>query len=566
MSYKTMYRKWRPTTFDDVVGQESVIQTLKSQILNNSISHSYLFSGTRGTGKTSTAKILSRAVNCLNRDGANPCNSCEICSSIFDEKLMDIIEIDAASNNGVDDVREIRENVKYPPSNAKYKVYIIDEVHMLSTGAFNALLKTLEEPPEYVIFILATTEPHKIPATILSRCQTFEFKRVSKKASTVRLIHVLEQMNVQYEEEAIDLIIQNSDGALRDALSMLDKCIDLNDNSLTVANVTESMGLIMDDVLFEFCDALIHREVNRVFNVINELNSSGKDINQFVKRVIFHFRNGMLIQIGSDTNIINESTQYIERAKTQFESVSVTTLIRWINVVSQLENELKWTSNARILLEVAIAKLIYPIYDVSYETLIERLDKLEQSIEFGNYKSVEIKRESSQQSGVQIQKIPEKEQVQHNKQEQSIEQTQEINIEKEQTKSKNENVEILTQEPKAFDDISKNWQKILSIINNRETRLYAFVLEGIPKKIEDGTLLIGFDDGLALYVDMLSRASNKAILESVISEYIKSPIKVKCVFNSEFSDDIEEQSVDSADEIDMIKQFVGEDINIEICE
>lgn len=381
MSYTALYRKWRPMIFDEVVGQDQVIQTIRSQVKNKSIPHAYLFSGTRGTGKTSTAKILSRAVNCLQRDGENPCNTCEICKGILEESLMDIIEIDAASNNGVDDVRELRENVKYPPSKAAYKVYIIDEVHMLSTGAFNALLKTLEEPPHYVIFILATTEPHKIPATILSRCQRFDFKRVSKEANQERIGYILEQMGVEYEKEAIDLIIQNADGAVRDALSLLDKCIDSSGKPLTLEHVMNSLGLVMDNVLFEFSRAMIDKDTEMLFNQLDHLNENGKDFTQFLKRLIVHYRNYMMVKVGADVDrMVKESEAYIELMADQVEGVSINTLIRWINILSTLESELKWTSQGRILFEVAIAKLINPLYDTSLEGLIERIEQLEKGV------------------------------------------------------------------------------------------------------------------------------------------------------------------------------------------
>ena len=232
--HKALYRVYRPKTFEDVVGQEHIVKTLKNQIKNNNIGHAYLFSGTRGTGKTSTAKIFARAVNCLNPINEEPCNECEICRDTLNDNIMDVVEIDAASNNSVDDIRELRESVKYTPSKAKYKVYIIDEVHMLSQGAFNALLKTLEEPPSYVIFILATTEPHKIPATILSRCQRFDFKRVSSKDIAARMAYICEKEDIEVEDKALNLIARNSQGALRDALSILDQCMSFGNDKIDI--------------------------------------------------------------------------------------------------------------------------------------------------------------------------------------------------------------------------------------------------------------------------------------------------------------------------------------------
>ena len=255
--HKALYRVYRPKTFEDVVGQEHIVKTLKNQIKNNNIGHAYLFSGTRGTGKTSTAKIFARAVNCLNPINEEPCNECEICIDTLNDNIMDIVEIDAASNNSVDDIRELRESVKYTPSKAKYKVYIIDEVHMLSQGAFNALLKTLEEPPSYVIFILATTEPHKIPATILSRCQRFDFKRVSSKDIADRMSYICEKENIQAEDKALSLIARNSQGALRDALSILDQCMSFGNEKIEHNDVIELLGTVNIDELFELSQSII---------------------------------------------------------------------------------------------------------------------------------------------------------------------------------------------------------------------------------------------------------------------------------------------------------------------
>ncbi|MBN2898599.1 MAG: DNA polymerase III subunit gamma/tau [Clostridia bacterium] len=556
MSYTALYRKWRPLIFDEVVGQDQIIQTIRSQVKNKSMPHAYLFSGTRGTGKTSTAKILSRAVNCLTPDGENPCNHCEICKGILDESLMDIIEIDAASNNGVDDVRELRENVKYPPSKAAYKVYIIDEVHMLSTGAFNALLKTLEEPPHYVIFILATTEPHKIPATILSRCQRFDFKRVSKEANKERMGYILDQMSVDYDLEAIELIIQNADGAVRDALSLLDKCVDGEGQTLTLEHAMECMGLVMDDVLFDFSAAMIEKDAEALFSQIDRLHENGKDLTQFLKRLIVHFRNYMMVKVGADvTRMVNESDKYIDQMMVQSASTSVHTLIRWINILSGLENELKWTSQGRILFEVAIAKLIHPVYDTSYEALLERLEILEK----GAINSAPIQVATATKSVPEM-KAPEVKAPVPTK----AAMPSEPSLEPEVTKAKtpeSPNVESFpsgTLNSEEFRRIQGAWQQLLVAVKDRNVRVHAFLIEGAPKAIQNGELLIGFDDIFGFHVDMLSRAENRSLVEQIVSGFLQKSVAVKCVFNSSLSLEEEVSNDEPTDDVEAIKAFLGD--------
>lgn len=565
MSYTALYRKWRPLVFDEVVGQDQIIQTIRSQVKNKSMPHAYLFSGTRGTGKTSTAKILSRAVNCLTPDGENPCNTCEICKGILDESLMDIIEIDAASNNGVDDVRELRENVKYPPSKASYKVYIIDEVHMLSTGAFNALLKTLEEPPHYVIFILATTEPHKIPATILSRCQRFDFKRVSKEANMHRIGYILDQMSIDYEVEAIELIIQNADGAVRDALSLLDKCVDGEGETLTLEHAMDRMGLVMDDVLFDFSSAMLEKDAEGLFKQVDKLNENGKDLTQFLKRLIVHYRNFMMVKVGADVSrMVNESDYYVQQMMTQCELTSIQTLIRWINILSALESELKWTSQGRILFEVAIAKLIHPIYDDSYESLLERIEQLEKNgVSYTPPSATKASAAAtvSQPIATPIKKSPQKEKMPKEKVSASQGPVKEVTVEVAQKTYPKADVSS-----EDFRNVQNAWQQLLMTVKERNVRVHAFLMEGEPKAIRNNEILIAFDDVFGFHVDMLTRADNKALVEQVVSGYLQKEVIVKCVFNSTLSPD-DHKVEEKEDDMEALKTFLGDESDkVEIIE
>ncbi len=295
MSHQAIYRRFRPKVFDDVLGQDHVTRTLKNQIMSHNTAHAYLFSGIRGTGKTSTAKIFARAVNCLNNHEGNPCNECEICLSILDENNMDVIEMDAASNNGVEDIRELRDKVKFLPVKSRYKVYIIDEVHMLSKGAFNALLKTLEEPPDHLLFILATTEPHKIPATILSRCQRFDLKRISSDIIVENMKKICSELDVGYEEKALKLIAANSEGAMRDAQSILDRCISFN-TRVDYETVIDLLGTVNYQTVLKAADAIVEKNIEKTMILVDDILSSGKELTFFLDELIICFRNMLIIK------------------------------------------------------------------------------------------------------------------------------------------------------------------------------------------------------------------------------------------------------------------------------
>ena len=302
MAHQAIYRKWRPMVFEDIVGQGHITQTLKNQILNDKIGHAYLFCGTRGTGKTTCAKVLSRAVNCLNPHDGSPCNECEVCKGILDGSILDVKEIDAASNNGVDNIREIRDDVRYVSTNAKYTVYIIDEVHMLSTGAFNALLKTLEEPPEHVIFILATTEAHKVPQTILSRCQRFDFKRIKPSDIILRMKEIAHGDKLNISEDAYELLGRLADGSMRDGLSILERVVSACGNSITAENITATLGISTAESIFQITDAIEKGDVNKIISVIDNVMSDGKDLRVFIDSLIKNFRDMLICKITEDSS------------------------------------------------------------------------------------------------------------------------------------------------------------------------------------------------------------------------------------------------------------------------
>lgn len=355
--YIALYRRFRPITFMDVVDQEQIVKVLKHQIINNQIGHAYLFCGSRGTGKTTTAKIFSRAVNCINPINGEPCNECEICKGILNSSITDVMEIDAASNNGVEDIRAIRENVIYAPTLAKYKVYIIDEVHMLSQSAFNALLKTLEEPPENVIFILATTEPHKIPITILSRCQRFEFRRISKEGIAKRLKMVCDENNIKCEENALLVIAQAAEGALRDGLSLLDQVISSGVTEITEENVREILGIAKVTETTGILEAILQKDINKMLNIVSTVINSGKDIKYFVWEIITLTRDVLIYKTTNDTSLINNFA-VVEDIKKIADSTDSEKLSEIIMYLSEVEGNIKGATFPSILLEASLIELI----------------------------------------------------------------------------------------------------------------------------------------------------------------------------------------------------------------
>ncbi len=385
MSYMALYRKWRPDEFEEVKGQEHVVTTLKNQITHDRIGHAYLFCGTRGTGKTTVAKLFAKAVNCEHplEDGS-PCNECATCKAIQAGTSLNVIEIDAASNNGVDNIRDIREEVQYSPTEGKYKVYIIDEVHMLSIGAFNALLKTLEEPPSYVIFILATTEAHKIPITILSRCQRYDFRRISVETIYLRLAELLEREGVEAEEKRY--VAKAADGSMRDALSLMDQCIAFYlGQKLTYEKVLEVLGAVDVEVFNSLMRHVAAGDTMKALEVIDDVVWQGRELSQFVTDFTWYMRNLMLIKVsggGNDQIDLSEETQ---ESMKQVDLVDLNSLMRYIRVFSELSGQIRYATQKRVSLELAVIKLTTPQMEQDYDALLDRIRVLERKVEEGAF-------------------------------------------------------------------------------------------------------------------------------------------------------------------------------------
>ena len=383
MSYTALYRKWRPTSFEEVRGQDHIVKTLKNQINSGRIGHAYLFCGTRGTGKTSIAKIFARAVNCEHPVDGSPCGECSMCRQIAEGASLNVVEIDAASNNGVENIRDIREQVQYPPTDGRYRVYIIDEVHMLSIGAFNALLKTLEEPPSYVIFILATTEVHKIPITILSRCQRYDFKRISIDTIAGRLAELTQAEQIDVDDRALRYVARAADGSMRDALSLLDQCVAFHfGEKLTYDTVLEVLGAVDNRVFSKLFQAVLASDTKACIREIEEMIIQGRDLSQLVNDFVWYMRNLLIAKTTDEPgDMLDMSEENLAVLKEEAAGVDTETLMRYIRIFSELSGQLRYASQKRILVEIAFIKLTTPSMEQNLDSILQRITLLEQKMQ-----------------------------------------------------------------------------------------------------------------------------------------------------------------------------------------
>ena len=542
--YQALYRQYRPKTFDEVLGQEHITTTLKNQIKSGNIGHAYLFAGTRGTGKTSTAKIFARAVNCLHPVNGNPCNECEICRGILDESIMDVIEMDAASNRKIEDIRELKDKVIYPPAKTRYKIYIIDEVHMLTTQAFNALLKTLEEPPKHLIFILATTELQKLPQTILSRCQRFDFKRITSKDIVANMKKIVDRLNIKVDERVLKLIAKNSDGAMRDALSLLDQCISYKTDELTYEDALNILGIANNDFVFELVDGIIDKDLEGVLLKIDNIIQEGKDIAQFIKDLIYHYRNLLIIKTSKNPlDVLDMDEELANRFKEQSQNVSLDFILKSLDILTSSENQVSWSSQPRIILEMAAIKMINLEKNLSLE---DRIRKLEAIINTGQIPVVK--------GGIQPEPkapIPRENKDEKSKDSANVDIKNEEKLSLEPVKIEEDGREIL------LEDIEKHWDKILKTIKEHDIRTNAFLREGKPVSFSQGNLVIGYRDGYGFHKEAMERPKNKELAEKVISSYFNKNIRIKFIMvDEEVKHDLDEKD----NIIEDVTGFFGEDI------
>lgn len=546
MSYKAIYRRFRPKSFEDLVGQEHISTILKNQIKTDNIAHAYLFSGIRGTGKTSAAKIFARAVNCLNPVDGDPCNECEICKASLDESLMDIVEMDAASNNKVEDIRELRESINYPPSKGRYKVYIVDEVHMLSTSAFNAFLKTLEEPPSYVIFILATTEQQKIPATIVSRCQRYEFKRISSEDISRNMQKICIEVGIEIDNKSLNLIARNSEGAMRDALSILDQIIASSEGKVDYESVLDSLGSVNNTVMLELVDSIIDRDGGALFEKTESIMQSGKDSVRLIKDLIYHFRSLMIIKTGADyREILDEPEEVLEELASQSEKLLIDRIIDYMDILNEAESGMKYATQPRIALELTVMKLLET---GKREELIERIEQLENLVKSGKMTVLTEKPEDKEN----VEKAKRKNEEQPRKCvtiEQSTD-SKEVDLKKEIEYSSKEVV---------FSDILDEWTEVLKYIKKKKIALHALLSEGKVARFKNGVLTIQFGDQFGFHKDAIDKEHNKKSVEDLITEFFNSPIKVSFVMEEENA--VEDDGEDLVE--DVVQLFGSEKLKIE---
>lgn len=545
MSYTALYRKFRPDEFDDVKGQDHIVTTLKNQINADRIGHAYLFCGTRGTGKTTIAKIFAKAVNCEHPVNGSPCNECDTCKAITAGTSLNVIEIDAASNNGVDNIREIKDEVTYSPTMGRYKVYIIDEAHMLTIGAFNALLKTLEEPPSYVIFILATTEVHKIPVTILSRCQRYDFKRISLDVISDRLRELMEKENIEVEEKAIRYIAKKADGGMRDALSLMEQCISFYlGQKLTYEKVLEVLGAVDTDVFSSFLREILNDDVAGVIAHLEEIVMQGSDLGQFVNDFTWYMRNLLLIKASDNMEeILDVSAENLIQLKEEAGMIRQDTLMRFIRIFSELTNQLKNASNKRILVEMALIKLCRPQMERDTSSLLERVRRLEKKLEQGIFMAEPNTGDTHKRNA----------DVQQNSSDNGAEYSGEM-----QTASQNTVMDKAA--PKDLQQVQSMWRSIVAMTSGR----FKVVLSSAQIKFnaaseDDNRLYIVFADFLA--EPYIGNQEKQHELEELIAKKIGKKVEVKMILQEDEALTAGKLAKIGVDEA--IERFINTDVIVE---
>jgi DNA polymerase-3 subunit gamma/tau len=561
MSHQAIYRKFRPKIFDDVLGQEHVTRTLKNQIMSNNIAHAYIFSGIRGTGKTSTAKIFARAVNCLNE--GNPCNECEACRSILEETNMDVIEMDAASNNGVDDIRELRDKVKFLPVKSKYKVYIIDEVHMLSKGAFNALLKTLEEPPEHLLFILATTEPQKIPATILSRCQRFDLKRISADVIVENMKKICDELDIKYEEKALKLIAANSEGAMRDAQSILDRCVSFNDDKVDYETVINLLGTVNYQVVLEAADAIVDKNIEKTMSLVGSILNSGKELSFFLDELIICFRNMLIIKTtNSSDNLMRISEDETDEIIALNKRISVDEIVKIIEDLSTAQSECKRALNPRVLLETKLIKMLHNVNYVNIEALAKRIENIENNLQ-GTYQQKNFIR-TQETEPAKVNKISEnKKYIEKTEKTDSLEKRKDENIEfkKDEPLKKKE---FESSDEAIFNSIINGWQTILKEIRSENAGLQAIIRESKLTEVINKKAVFEFDPKFTFHISAANQPKNKQKFKDILKSFLNENCEVEFITKNEVKyvkpkTTIEDVYEDLKNEFGEIVEFKQED-------
>jgi len=512
MAYQSLYRKWRPQVFEDIIGQKHITQTLINAISLNRISHAYLFSGPRGVGKTTTARILAKSLNCEKGTTPHPCNKCERCIRITEGYSMDVIEIDGASNRGIDDIRDLRNKVKFAPAEGKYKVYIIDEVHMLTTEAFNALLKTLEEPPSHVVFIFATTAPHKIPNTILSRCQWFNFRRISLEDIINKLKMIIKDEKLEIDDQTLNIIARSSTGSMRDAESILDQIIAYCGKEITLQKVREVLGIIEEDVFFNFVDTIINHNTVKGIEIVNRIADLGGDASQFIKNLMEYVHNLSLIKVCKPEalNFQGIFTEDRERLLKQSKLIKLGKLFNMVDYLAEVERKMKYTHNPWILLEMLVLK-----FTAGEDYASKEMEKDQDEGYLDLSKNQDIVKSDNLKVKTR-EEIPPKKKIQDKTKEGSF---------------------IPTKEVSTNLDLNQAWPIILNKLKKTKMSVYSFIIVNNLITIENDKLIIGFNKKYIFHKESLEKKNNKILLQELIKEEMGRPLAIECIINDDGEED-----------------------------
>jgi DNA polymerase-3 subunit gamma/tau len=530
MTYLVMARKYRPQSFEEVVGQSHVTVTLINAIRAKRISHAYLFAGPKGTGKTTVARILAKALNCKDGPTPEPCSQCDSCLEIAGGRSLDVVEIDGASNNSVDDVRALRENIRYVPSQGKYKIYVIDEVHMLSDSAFNALLKTLEEPPAHAIFIFATTEPHKVPQTVLSRCQRFDFRRIPMPDLLKTIQTVAQKERLQIDEDAAYVLARRADGSLRDVLSLLDQVVAFGGEEngspsqvrLTKELVAQTLGLVDQEKLFEITDAISQKDSSAGLSILKQLIDSGIDIPEFVASLLQHFRDLLVSKVGQDSKVLFDlSDTYIDRYKEKAQEFSETDILRMIKIVADLNLTLKRAADPRVFLELALMKLMKMESTVSLEDVLNRLDQL-QTDQGRHSNSCSFYTDSKSQS-TPSESLPADDSVTSKKRIDSVSDRSDVQGD----------AEPRQEEEISLPDLRDRWNEVLEKIKKTKLSLWSLIKDGEIISFEEDTITIEFQNGGNFHKRLTEKKENLRLIQKALGEVYGRPFQLRFELNPE---------------------------------